>query len=276
MSAHDSSRRARQGIAEDIAVLVGLYAQLNADGRGQVLIAAAEAMAAQRVHGRSSVDGKPLDPEEWLEALAEGTFPEHEGAARLVTVASDVEIDARTMMFQEGRLGTVLTASEDEESLGEGAYCVYGSIRMNTDAMYRPPTPEDYLCIHVPKDDFEEWHGDERVLNEEAWEAEVRRRCVLQFASMIADWRNNFFEALLAGKQPHVRTEADVVPMPPALELSDLSDDSLDALLDEAMSSPSSTISGTSSLDDIPGVAELLSQLADQMAAFRQAEEAPP
>lgn len=200
VSAHDSSRRARQGTAEDIAVLVALYAQLHVDGRGQVLIAAAEAMAAQRVRGRESADGKPLDPMEWLDALAEDTFPRLDEAARLVAFAVGVEPDARELMFDGGRLGTVLTSSEEEESLGEGVYCAYQSIRSNTTPMYEPPDPAAHLGIHVPREEFEEWQGDERVCDKDAWEDEVRRRCILQFASMIAAWRGNFFDALLSGQ----------------------------------------------------------------------------
>lgn len=200
MSAHDSSRRARQGVAEDIAVLVALYAQLHADGRDKVLIAAAEAVAALRVRGRLSADGKPLDPVKWLDALAEDTFPRHDEAARLVDFAAGVEPEARSMMFDGGRLGTVLTSFEEEDSLGEDVYCVYQSIRSNTTPMYEPPDPAAHLGIHVPREDFEEWQNDEWVCDKDAWEGEIRRRCILQFASMIAAWRSSFFEALLSGR----------------------------------------------------------------------------
>jgi len=40
---------------------------------------------------------------------------------------------------------------------------------------------------------FDEW-----VLDEKAWQAEIRQRCVLEFAQLIAHWRRNFFEALLS------------------------------------------------------------------------------
>ena len=185
-----------------MAILVGLYALLDSDGKGQVLIAAAQAVAAQRVRGQHAADGKPLEPTEWLDALAEDAYPQHDEAARLVDFAAGVEPDARELMFQEGQLGTVLCTSEDEELLGENAYRTYMSIRATTDAMLDPPDPAGVLRIHVAKDDFEEWQDNERVLNEGAWQAEVERRCILNFASMIAWWRSNFFEALLSRRNP--------------------------------------------------------------------------
>jgi hypothetical protein len=203
VSAHALTIRARRGTADDIAVLVRLYACLGASGKGDTLWAAAQALAAQRVAGLKGSDGQPVDPGEWLADLASSTMPTGDGAAGLVEYASGVEPDARRMMFQEGCLSTVLCASEEALSLGEGAYLVYMSIRGNADE--EPPDPAPYIGIKVPQEDYLEWQDDGWVVNEQAWQAEIRRRCILDFAAMIAEWRGNFFDALLSGRQVRYR-----------------------------------------------------------------------
>ena len=180
--------------------MVALFSAAHAEHKGEILAFGAEALAARRLRASPPGTFAVLDPTDWLTELARNTMPWGDGAAGLVTCAADVEPDAREMMFQEGPLGTVLCASEDELSLGEGAYSVYEWIRKDCDGMYEPPDPAAYLGIHVAECDYLEWQGDDGwALNQEAWREEVRRRCIVEFAAIVAEWRTNFFEALLSG-----------------------------------------------------------------------------
>ena len=249
-----AARDGRGGAAQDIINLIALYGAAGAEYKGEILASAAEAIAVQRLCAFTTHDPEPPDPSDWLSELAENTMPTGNGAAGLVGCAAEVEPDAREMIFQEGWLGTVLCASEDELSLGENAYSVYMSIRENADD--RPPDPAAYLGIHVPKDDYQEWQDDGWVLNEEAWQAEIRRRCMLEFASMIAYWRHDFFEALLSGRQPSPRVHRPGTPDHP--QLADLTDLDIDRLIEEAIASNEP---GTSVFDDIPGLSGIVGEL---------------
>lgn len=201
MSAHDSSFRARQGSSEDIAVLVGLYAELSGGGRDEVLDAAVRAMAAEQVRGRSANDGAPVDPDEWLTELAEEAYPDRDEAAQLLAFASNVESDARAIILGDGPLPIVLCGSHCEYARGEQLYLGYMYVRSTSDADGVAPDPAAYLGVHVSEGDFEKWQDDGWVPDSDAWQSEVRHRCILHFASMVALWRSNFFAALLSAHQ---------------------------------------------------------------------------
>ncbi len=150
---------------------------------------------------------EPVSAHDFTEKAARDAYPHGGDVARLIALASDVEPDARAMIFQEGLLETVTCVSEDEWSIGESAYSVYMSIRSNGDAIIELPDPAAYLGIHVPRSQFEAWQDDGLVLDREAWEAEIRRRCVVEFVALIAEWRGNFL--LLSRPAKPVRRQGE-------------------------------------------------------------------
>lgn len=185
----------KRRVEYEVVALLKLY-ELGHGEKLFYVIAELIAMEALTLAGNS--DPSEDDVSNWLDDLAHQTTPDHHEVARLITYASDVEIDARKLMFDEGVLGTVCSSCEEEYSLGEGAYLVYCSIRLNNDSSYVIPRPEDYLNIRVSDKDFTEWGDDEWVLDKEAKDAAIRDLCIQQFAGYIASWRRQFFNQLLA------------------------------------------------------------------------------
>ncbi len=158
------------GTDDDVDMLGRLYRMLGAQGKCDVLNAGARALAS--LHVRIEI-GSVLDADDWLIDLARKTFPHSHSVAALITAAADIEPDARRMIFQEGVLGTLLCAAEEEAALGASALAVFTSII---------ELSGDWLAPALP--------ADGRGCDGEA------------FADLIADWRRAFYSALLASKPP--------------------------------------------------------------------------
>lgn len=198
MGADAAEKDARMGTAHDLAVLAGLFAELDASGRGAVLESAVRAFAAQQLRGRP--DG---DVDAWLAGLADDTFPRDDDAAALIARAADFEPSARRMIFDGPALYVVLCAADDEDATGAGMLAVYHHIRAATrHGMGEAPEPAEHFGITVDRGDFKRpaddtddgWNFDEA-----AWLAEVDRLCAAEFAGMVNRWRRAFFAALLRG-----------------------------------------------------------------------------
>lgn len=191
---------ARRGTAQDIIVLTTLYAGLTSIAKGELIAAAVAALAVQQGFGVMAQDGSAPDPKEWLDALAVGTYPEDDAVATLIGLASEVEPEARAMIFNDGMLAVARCPSEEEEAQGEGIYIGYEYVRANFDPNLWLPEPAKYLNIEVSRAIFTEWASDSPVFDRDAWNDEVRRRCILVFISFVADWRRDFFAALISGR----------------------------------------------------------------------------
>lgn len=176
--------------------LVGTFA---AGDQGKLLTEAVEALARQKIDPLAALPFDAVDPYEWLRDLAEKSYPILSDAARLIGLAEDFQPDARSMIFTDGWLEPVLCSSQNDYVLGEGIYAGYMYVLETTDDyLGLMPKPTKYFNIHVAQDDFIGFSHDEGwTLDKVAWEAEVRHRCVLHFASFVSEWRGNFFNAVL-------------------------------------------------------------------------------
>jgi hypothetical protein len=203
--------------AGDIAALVGMYAAMDAEARGDVIACAVEAMARMRIAERGHASGLPSgssstdhaanledEAEEWIARLAVESFPHGDDAAGLWVHARSVEPSAREALFPDGMSQVVLAASDSVWSDAEAFYCGYTYIRATTDATEAPPEPAGVLGVQVPTTDFERWESDDDgwVLETDAWTAEVERRCIAACASMIHRWRRVFFARVLGQDRP--------------------------------------------------------------------------
>jgi hypothetical protein len=190
--------------AGDIAALVGMYAALDAEARGDVIACAVDAMARMRLAERGHATNLEDDVEEWIARLAVDSFPHGDDAADLWVHARSVEPSAREALFPDGMSHVVLAASESVWSNAEAFYCGYTYILETTDGTEEPPQPAGLLGVQVPKKDFERLGSDEDgwVLDTDAWMAEVERRCIAACASMIHRWRRVFFARVLGQDRP--------------------------------------------------------------------------
>ena len=159
---------------QDIVGLVDTYSMSGIDGKSAFIAAGVELLAEEHLRAQSSAQGEvPTAAEDWLRELASAAMPEYDGAARLISFAAGVEIDAREILFQEGHLATVLSPSELDQSLGEGLLITYESIRDASTAVADLPDPTDYLGIDVPEAEFERRINDEWVFDREAWKPRI-------------------------------------------------------------------------------------------------------
>jgi hypothetical protein len=190
--------------AGDIAALVGMYAALDAEARGDVIACAVEAMARMRLAERGHATNLEDEAEEWIARLADESFPHGDDAANLWLHARSAEPSAREALFPDGMSQVVLAASDSVWSDAEALYCGYTYIRATTDATEEPPEPAGVLGIQVPTTDFERLESDDDgwVLDTEAWAAEIERRCIAACASMIHRWRRVFFARVLGQDRP--------------------------------------------------------------------------
>jgi hypothetical protein len=190
--------------AGDIAALVGMYAALDTDARGDVIAGAVEAMARMRLAERGHTTNLEDEAAEWIALLSVDSFPHCDDAAGLWLHARSIEPSAREALFPHGMSQVVLAASESVWSDAAAFYYGYAHIRATADPTEAPPEPASVLGVQVPTTDFERWEGDHDgwVLDTDAWTAEVERRCIAACASMIHRWRRVFFARVLGQDRP--------------------------------------------------------------------------
>lgn len=183
--------------------LLAVYSALESASKCSVLTEAAELVAVQAMSALAAASPSPDEVSDWLTRLARDCAPRDE----LILRAAEFSLDPYEALFSEGPLATALCPSEDELDLAEGVYAGYVTIAAHDSASEDLPVIAKVLGIKVPTSQYQEWNGDEWIVNEAAHEAEIRRRCVLECAGLVASWRSNFFEALLSGRQPRTATE---------------------------------------------------------------------
>lgn len=193
---------ARRGTAEDIINLVSIYNQLATPAKSDFLRQAVELLAAQRVRGQKTPDGEPYEPDDWLENLADDTYPGDENAAQLLQKGSDVHSDWREILFGDGQLSLVLTSSEEELLSGAGLYEGYRSIENAASPSDNLPSAASYFGFERHKRNYVEYEYGE---TEEEWKDGIYRQCVAEFAGMVSLWRSRFFGALLSKAWPEAR-----------------------------------------------------------------------
>lgn len=193
MDALDSVGRASREAALDVAMLVQAFAALAPDGRSRLIETSVRAVAHQRW-------GDEDDQDEHLVEVAKGSFPWGHQAARLVSSASDVELDALGTLFQDGPLPVVLASSDHDLSVADGVYESYRMLSGYASPVCAPPHPAECLGIDVDESEFGGWVGDRLEVDRKAYEAEVRRRCVEVIAGMVGEWRRAFFSDLVQGQ----------------------------------------------------------------------------
>ena len=193
---------ARRGTAEDIINLVSIYTQLGTSAKSDMLRQAVELLAAQRVRGQKTPDGEAYAPDDWLENLADDTYPNDENVAQLLQQGSDVHSDWREILFGDGQLSLVLTSSEEESLSGAGLYEGYRSIENDASPSDNLPSAASYFGFDKHKRNYVEYVYDE---TEEEWKDGIHRECAAEFAGMISLWRSSFFRALLSKAWPEPR-----------------------------------------------------------------------
>lgn len=190
-------RRERAGAIREVAFLVAAFTALNDEGRSELLDATACTLAERRMKAPPVASPVLDDPRDWLADLAVRTMPRDDDASRLIGFACDAEESAMSMLFPDGVLSVLLGVSSVDQLAAEGVLAAYASVRVNDDSMGLMPDAAGALGIQVARDDFERWHEDDWQVDEDAWSAEVDRRCVASVAGMLAWWRDRLFTALL-------------------------------------------------------------------------------
>ena len=190
--------RARRGTAEDIINLVSIYSQLDAQAKRELLTAAVELLAAQRVRGQKRPDGEPYDAADWLDHLAADTYPGDENAARLLQRGFDVHADGREIVFADGLSSIAMGSSEDDSAAGDGLYEGYLMIANDAYPLDLPSAVE-FFGIRDSKRDYVEYEYPE---TEEEWKAGIRDQCVTEFTGFVSLWRTKFYGALLSKAWP--------------------------------------------------------------------------
>ncbi len=193
--------RARRGTADDIINLVSIYSQLDAQAKRELLTAAVELLAGQRVVGQRTPDGEPYDAADWLENLAEDTYPEGDEAARLLQRGFDVHADGREIVFADGLSSIPMGSSEDDSAAGNGLYESYLMIANDAYPLDLPSAVE-FFGIRDSKRDYVEY---EYPGTEEEWKAGIRDQCVAKFTGFVSLWRTKFYGALLSKAWPAPR-----------------------------------------------------------------------
>jgi hypothetical protein len=193
---------ARHGTAEDIINLVSIYSQLETSAKGDLFARAAELLAGQRVRGQTTPKGERYEANDWLENLADDTYPSDETAAQLLQRGSYVHSDWREIVFGDGPLSLVLTSSEEELLCGTGLYQGYRSIENNASPVDDLPSAASYFGFDKNKRNYVEYEYDE---TEEEWKNGIHRQCAAEFAGMVSLWRHRFFKALLSKAWPEAR-----------------------------------------------------------------------
>ena len=191
---------ARRGTAEDIINLVSIYNQLGTPAKSDLLRQAVELLATQRVREQKTPDVDPFESDDWLENLANHTYPGDENAAQLLQRGSDVHSDWREILFGDGQLSLVLTSSEEESSSGAGLYQGYQFIENNVSPADDLPSAATHFGFDKHKRNYVEYEYDE---TEEEWKDGIDRQCVAEFAGMVSLWRSRFFRALLSKAWPN-------------------------------------------------------------------------
>ena len=187
--------KARQGTAEDIINLVSVYNQLTTRAKSELLREAVKLLAPQQVDGKKTPDGQPYEPYEWLENLADDTYPRGEDAAQLLALGFDVHADGREFVFVDGPLSVVLTSSEEEVQSGMGLYAGYQMIENDAYPVGNLPSASSFFGIDEDERNYVEY---EYFETEEEWKDNIHRQCAAKFTRMISIWRNEFFKALLS------------------------------------------------------------------------------
>jgi len=196
---------ARRGTAMDIIVLVQMYERLGVAGRTQVFTAAAEEVAKLRIAGLKDEQGSQIELHDWMTALADETRPHGDGAAQLMTFVRGFVLDADEIFFADGLLPMALGPSEDELILGQQILDSYDLAKSQADSVVYTPDAAECLGINPNKRDFKVFTDEEGwKFDEDAWNDETNRQCVLECASFVASWREQFFQALIGGVQPRL------------------------------------------------------------------------
>ena len=186
--------RARRGTAEDIINLVNIYSQLDTQAKGELLTAAVELLAAQRVRGQKRPDGEPYEVDDWLKNLAKDTYPSDDTAAQLLQMA--IDYGEHESIFSDGELSVVLTSSEDEASQGASLYECYLGVRNHSAACPDIPSAEfHFFGVGESDRNYETYEYPE---TEEEWKAGIRDQCVAKFTGFMSLWRTKFYGALLS------------------------------------------------------------------------------
>jgi hypothetical protein len=186
---------ARRGTAEDIVNLVSIYNQLATPAKNDLLRQAVELLAAQRVSGQKTPDGEPYEPYDWLENLADDTYPDDENAAQLLQRGSYVHLEGRRIVSGDGPLSLLLTSSEEESQSGAGLYEGYRMTTNNASPSDDLPSAASYFGFDKQKRNYVEYEYDE---TEEEWKDGIHRQCAAEFTGMVSLWRSSFFRALLS------------------------------------------------------------------------------
>jgi len=188
------------GIAiQDLTNLIHLYDVV--DEKTELLTAAAEAFVHPRLNGLCNSEGDPLEASDWLALLASETRPPESDFDDLICTDPQGTRGARRDVFQDGELPVVLCSSKDVFGWADGLLGQYLDMRTRSDFRDAFADPAVHFHVKVDEGDFEEWQDDEGwVLNEEAWNQEVRRQCALEITADLYRWRTNFFDELLSGK----------------------------------------------------------------------------
>jgi hypothetical protein len=193
---------ARRGTAEDIINLVSIYTQLGTPAKSDMLRQAVELLASQRVSGQKTPDGEAYELHDWLENLADDTYPGDENAAKLLQRGFDVHADGREIVFGDGPLNLVLTSSEEESQSGVGLYEGYRSIENDVSPAVDLPSAANWFGIEKHPRNYVKYEYDE---TEEEWKDGIHRQCAAEFAGMVSLWRSRFFRALLSKAWPEPR-----------------------------------------------------------------------
>jgi hypothetical protein len=193
---------ARRGTAEDIINLVSIYSQLETSAKSDLLRQAVELLAGQRVRGQTTPKGESYEANDWLENLADDTYPSDENAAFLLRRGSYVHPEGREIVFGDSQLSLVLTSSEEESQSGAGLYEGYRMIENNASPSDDLPSAASYFGFDKHKRNYVEYEYDE---TEEEWKNGIHRQCAAEFAGMVSIWRHRFFKALLSKAWPEAR-----------------------------------------------------------------------
>ena len=194
--------KARRGTAEDIINLVSIYSQLEESDNGDLLRQAVELLAAQRVIGLKTPDGEHYDAHDWLEHLADDTYPHDLDVARLLGGGFDVHADGREFVFPDGQLGVLLTSSAQEEQSGMGLYLGYQMIENDEYPIGNLPSAASFFGFDEDQRNYVEY---EYYETEEEWKDGIHRQCAAEFTGLVSLWRSKFFKALLSKTWPTAR-----------------------------------------------------------------------
>lgn len=236
------------GHTRDILDLISLYAQGDKPG---LLSAAAEAVAAKRIGDLNCPTEDSVDVKSWLTGIADDTFPTSVecDAAALIIQMTDASGWSRNELFQEGVLGTLLSPASEEGVLGAGVHSSYSYLRSTLDIMSMPPDPAEYFATRVSQDDYRVQDDDGNLVPDlERWQQDVSAQCDGEFVALVAQWRMNFFQAVISGQRPS-NTKKSSNKVEPR-ELSDFTDDELEQLIDDALASIPRSVEGRTASDE--------------------------